>query len=92
MRIQPIALAIAGGALWGGMILFIGLAEFVWPAYGRAFLDLAVSIYPGYKAGHTIGQVVLGTVYGFFDGAVGGFLVAWLYNLVAAGSKVPTGQ
>jgi hypothetical protein len=92
MRIQPLALAVAGGILWGGTILLLGLAEFVWPAYGRAFLELAASIYPGYVAGHTIGQVLIGTVYGLFDGAVGGFLVAWVYNLASADPETPARQ
>lgn len=81
MRINPVGLAVAIGVLWAGCILFIGLAEFVWPAYGRAFLDLAASIYPGYDAGRSFGQVVLGTVYGFVDGAVGGLIIAWINNL-----------
>jgi hypothetical protein len=86
MRIQPLALAVAAGALWGGMILAMGVAEFFWPAYGRPFLELAASIYPGYDAGHSVGQVLLGTGYGFIDGAIGGFLLAWIHNLVVKGA------
>jgi len=81
MRINAVGLAVAAGILWGGCILFIGLAELAWPAYGRAFLDLAASIYPGYDAGRSMGQILLGTVYGFADGAVGGLVIAWIHNL-----------
>ena len=92
MRIQPLALATAVGTLWGGAILLIGLAEFLWPDYGRAFLELAASIYPGYDAGRSASQVLLGAGYGFVDGAVGGFLLAWIHNLVATGSRKAPGR
>jgi hypothetical protein len=92
MRIQSLALAIAAGALWGGAILMIGVAEFFWPAYGRAFLELAASIYPGYDAGHSVGQVLLGAAYGFADGAIGGFLLAWIHNRVATGPRRRAGS
>jgi hypothetical protein len=70
----------------------IGVAEFFWPAYGRAFLELAASIYPGYDAGHSLGQVLLGAGYGFVDGAVGGFLLAWIHNLVATATRSRAGS
>ena len=92
MRIQPLALSVAVGTLWGGAILLIGLAEFLWPDYGRAFLELAASIYPGYDAGRSAGQVLLGAGYGFVDGAVGGFLLAWVHNLVATGPRKLAGH
>jgi hypothetical protein len=91
MRLQPAALAIAAGTLWGGAILMIAVVEFFSPSYGRAFLELAASIYPGYDAGRSVGQVLLGAGYGFVDGAVGGWLLAWVYNLVARGSRTRPG-
>jgi len=38
------------------------------------------SVYPGYHADPSIGSVIVGTLYGLVDGAVGGALFAWIYN------------
>ncbi len=38
------------------------------------------SIYPGYTAAASFGQVILGTLYGLVDGAICGAIFAWLYN------------
>lgn len=82
MRLNIIALTSTTGLFWGVSILITGLANLIWPPYGQAFLELAASIYPGYHAGPTIGQVITGTLYGFVDGAIAGFLFGWIYNLV----------
>ena len=81
MKLSVKGLALAGGILWGVLgILGVGLVNLVWPGYGKAFLDLAASIYPGYHATPSFGQVIVGTLYGFVDGAAGGAIFAWLYN------------
>ena len=36
-----------------------------------------------YSQAITVGQLILGTLYGLVDGAVGGAVIAWLYNLFA---------
>ena len=82
MRLQVTALALTAGLLWSGAILVVGLANMVWPDYGRAFLDLTASIYPGYHPGSGIGSVITGTLYGLVDGAIGGAIFAWLYNML----------
>ena len=83
MKFNIGALALAVGLFWGGAILLVGVSNLIWPGYGSAFLQLAASIYPGYKAGTTFGQVVIGTLYGLVDGAIGGAVFAWLYNWVS---------
>ena len=65
------------------VILLIASANAIWPSYGTAFLDLAVSIYPGYHRGQAIGQVLTGTLYALVDGAIWGGAFAFLYNLLA---------
>jgi len=84
MRLNMKALAIAGGLVWGGAILLVGLAHLVWPAYGGAFLDVASSIYPGYEVGG-FGSAIVGGLYGVVDGGVAGGLIAWVYNAAAGG-------
>ena len=51
--------------------------------YGQAFLDVMASVYPGYETTPTVGQVIIGTLYGLLDGALGGAAFAWLYNAIA---------
>ena len=73
--------------LWGGCLLFVGLINLATPSYGLDFLRMMSSVYPGFHATHTFGEVILGTVYGFVDGAIAGCLFAWLYNSIkGAGS------
>jgi hypothetical protein len=77
------ALALAAGLLWGAAIFMVALANMLWPEYGRAFLDVVGSIYPGYHPGTGFGSVISGTLYAVLDGAVAGFILGWLYNRLA---------
>ena len=84
MRLCIKSSAIAIGSIWGACILLVGLCHLVWPSYGVAVLDLAASIYPGFHPDGGIGAVIVGTLYALLDGAVGGAVVAWVYNKAAA--------
>ena len=64
-------------------MLLTGLANLIWPGYGQGFLEVMASVYPGYHATSNFGDVIVGTLYGLVDGAVGGAVVAWLYNRLA---------
>jgi len=83
MKINVIALALTAGLFWGASILVVGSASLIWPGYGRDFLELAASIYPGYHPGPAFGSVVTGTLYGLVDGAIAGAVFGWLYNLLS---------
>lgn len=61
-----------------------GLANLIWPGYGQALLYVMASVYPGYQATASIGQVIIGTLYGLLDGAVVGAVIAWVYNACSA--------
>ena len=80
MALNTKALAYAGAALWGGSFLLVGLINLSVPDYGREFLELLASVYPGYNVDRTIESVMVGTGYALLDGAIGGWLLAWLYN------------
>jgi hypothetical protein len=45
-----------------------------------AFLDGISSVYLGFHAPRTIGDVLVGTLYGLVDGAIGGLIFGWLYD------------
>lgn len=83
MKLDVKALALTAGLFWGAAILIVAVANLVSPDYGRAFLDLSASIYPGYRPGTGIGSVITGTLYALVDGTICGALLAWLYNLLA---------
>lgn len=83
MRFNVNAMSLAIGIFWGLSMLIVTVANLIWPSYGRAFLELAASLYPGYRSGPSVGQVITGTLYGFVDGVIGGYIFAWLYNWLA---------
>jgi len=87
MKLRVKGLALASGILWGVAILGMGLANLVWGSYGQQFLQLMASVYPGYHATRSIGEVIVGALYGFVDGLIGGAVFAWLYNQFV-GSRV----
>jgi hypothetical protein len=85
MKLNVRALAFSAALIWGILaMLLTGLANLIWPSYGREFLQVMASVYPGYHATRSLGQVIIGMLYGLADGAVGGAILAWLYNLFAA--------
>ena len=86
MRLNVKAMAITLALIWGVLAMFlVALANLIWPPYGKPFLDMMASVYPGYKATPSLGQAVIGALYGLLDGAIAGAVIAWLYNLFAAG-------
>lgn len=80
MKLNVTAFALAAGLLWGGAVLVVALANLAWPAYGRAFLELTASLYPGYHPGTGAVSAMIGALYGLVDGTIGAAVFAWLYN------------
>ena len=83
MELNIKGLAIVGAVMMGACLLLVGILNLIFPSYGVAFLDLMASIYPGYRGPDGFGSVIVGTLYAVIDGAVGGAIIAWLYNTVA---------
>jgi len=84
MKLSVKGIALTSAILWGGCILLTGTLNRIWPSYGLTCLQVVDSIYPGYHAGSGFINVLVGTLYGLLDGAIGGFLFAWLYNLLTS--------
>ena len=61
-------------------LLLTGLANKIGSGYGAGFLGLLATLYPGYDASGTLGDLVVGTLYALADGAVFGLLFGLLYN------------
>ena len=85
MKLDVKSTAVALAVVWGGWAIFLtGVANLIWPDYGQAFLEMMASVYPGYQATASFGQVLIGTLYGAVDGAAIGAVFAWLYNFCAS--------
>ena len=83
MRISVKALTAAIALVWGGGIALVALVHLAVPGYGTAFLDVGSSIYPGFHGARSFGDALAGIAWGFADGAGGGLIIGWLYNLFA---------
>ena len=83
MKLDIKAFALAIGLLRGVAMLLTGIGNLLFPGYGQDFLNMMGTIYPGYEAVPSIAQIAIGTIYGLVDGAIGGALLAWLYNCFA---------
>ena len=83
MKLNIKALMIALAILWAGAVFIVGVANLIWPGYGKAFLLILASIYPGYKASGLFGDMIAGSLYALVDGAIAGLILGWLYNFFA---------
>lgn len=79
--------AITGALLWGGLLLLCGLVNLVTASYASDFLKVMSSVYPGFRGSRDILDVLVGTIYALADGALGGLILAWLYNHFATQGK-----
>jgi hypothetical protein len=79
MKLNVRAFALTCGLLWG-----LGLFVITWwiIATGGATAEQTFlgRVYLGYRL-DALGSVI-GLVWGFFDGLIGGAIFAWLYNLL----------
>ena len=74
------AFGVSFGIVWGLGIFMLGLlAALLGQATGM--VDILSSVYLGYEA--TITGSLIGGAWGFVDAAVGGVILAWLYNKLA---------
>ena len=80
MKLCVRSFTLACAILWGGAFLLVALANQFGSGYGAHFLDFGASMYPGYDGPAGFGSVLVVTMYALVDGAIGGFLFAWLYN------------
>ena len=83
MRLSIKALIYTCGLLWGGAVACVGLVHLVIPSYGSGFLTGVSSIYPGFHGARSFADALVGTGYALLDGATGGLIFGWLYNLFA---------
>ncbi len=87
MKLNPIGLGLAAGILWSLALFLTGIANLLWEGYGLPFLQLMASVYPGYKAGRSVGDLIVGSLYALLDGGICGLVFAWLYNMFSGKSR-----
>jgi hypothetical protein len=87
MRLSVKACAGACGAVWGAGVLACGLINLASPGYGRGFLKMLQSVYPGFRFSRTVSDVLVGAGYAVLDGATAGALYAVLYNRLREGNQ-----
>jgi len=80
MKLNVKAFALAAGILWAAGVLFI-LFVAGQTGYFTDFSSLLTTSYP-WTGTNTVG-VLIGGVWGFADAAIGGAILAWLYNKFA---------
>lgn len=79
LQLNPKALALSAGIIWGGYLMILG-----WSAstgWGDVLVYSLATIYKGYTPG-IIGGII-GGLWGFIDGAVAGLILAVLYNYIS---------
>jgi hypothetical protein len=82
------AMTSASGILLGACMLIVGLFNMRFASYGGDFLRMMSSVYPGFHDSRTIGDVIIGTIYGVVDGAILGYVFSSLYRW-ASGLSAP---
>ena len=80
MKLNLKALAATTSILSCAAVFLVGVANLLWPPYGRNFLELLASLYPGYKAAGSLMDLIVGCLYALLDGLVFGLVIGWLYN------------
>ncbi|WP_293031769.1 bacteriophage holin [Natronococcus sp.] len=78
-KVDARALGLSAGIIWGAAVAFLELAAGT--RYGERWRLLLADLYPGYSS--EPGDLVWGTVIGFVDAFVLGYLFGRLYNRLA---------
>jgi NhaP-type Na+/H+ or K+/H+ antiporter len=74
--VNPTALGLALGLLWGGGMAVLGLVSRI--GWGRKLREVFEDLYVGYDKTNV--GIAIGALWGFLDAFVAGFLLGWLYN------------
>lgn len=82
MKLNLKAFMLTAGIFWASAIFLTGIANLLISGYGSIFLQIFASVYPGYQASGSFGDLIIGTLYALVDGAFSGLIFAFLYNLL----------
>lgn len=77
LSIKGAALSI--GIVWGAAIFLLGISGML--GYGLPIISTLSTLYLGFFP--SVKGILIGTLWGFADGFVGGAVLAWVYNKFA---------
>ena len=87
MRLNIWAFTVTCAIILAVTILVVGIVNIYVEGYGWMVLQIASSIYPGYDATSNFGSVLVGTGYALVDGAIGGLIFSFIYNLFVGNKR-----
>jgi hypothetical protein len=79
MKLNPKALALTSGIIWGLIFFIATIWLLIIGSTGKTIIKFN-EFFIGYS--FSIGGAFIGLLWGFVDGAIIGFIFAWLYNLL----------
>ncbi len=79
-RLSPMAFGLALGLTWGLGMIILGFAS-MWFMWGTPLVVGLGSAYVGFEP--TMWGSIIGGIWGFCDGFIGGIVLAWFYNMFA---------
>ena len=77
MKLNEKALGLSGGILWAAALTLATLFSLI-NGYGSSFVEAIQPLYIGY--GPSFLGIIIGAIWGFLDGFIGCYAIAWLYN------------
>ena len=77
-KLNPKALALSLGIIGAVSIFLLGILPILFDKWGHNLVLTIGSLYIGYAP--TFKGAIIGALWGFFDGFIGGYLMAILYN------------
>jgi len=78
-KLKKCALGLSLGLTWSFGLISLVIINVICPTWGNHMIELIGNVYLGYEA--TFWGAVLGALWGFADGFIGGFFIALFYNL-----------
>ncbi len=84
MKISVKGLALGLGVMWSLGILCLGWAAALF-GWGNRLVETIGSVYLGYRPSFL--GAIIGAIWAFFDGALGGAILALVYNAVCGNNK-----
>jgi len=87
MKFNIAAAAVAVGLGFALVMGMVGILNMNIDGYGKPFIDVMVSIYPGYKGTGTSADLLIGCFYAATDGIIAGGGLALLYNITSSIGK-----
>lgn len=83
MKLSVKAFMLTFGIFWALVVFLPGLGGLLWKGYGSVWSQAFASVYPGYQASGSFGDLIVGTLYALVDGAVSGLVFVSIYNFLA---------